>query len=65
MYDIGFSCECASTLWKFYVRKNNLSSKEANALYNQISEFDETKKHIAVYDAKFQGIAYIKIKRML
>ena len=64
MYDIGFSCECASTLWKNYVRNKKLSSSEATKLYKTISEVDESKKHIAVYDAMFQGIAYIKIKNM-
>lgn len=65
MYNIGFTCECASTLWNFYKKKHNLSNSEANKLYKEISEFDNTKEHFAVYDAMFQGIAHVKTKKLL
>lgn len=65
MYDIGYSCQCSSTLWNLYKQKHKLSSNEADKLYKEISEFDETKEHFALDDARCQGIAYVKMKQML
>ena len=65
MYDIGYSCQCSSTLWNLYKEKLGLSQKKANALYLELSEFDQKFEHFASYDAKFQGILYVKVKKLL
>lgn len=64
LYDIGYSCKCSSTLWSMYKKKMKLSSIEADILYKQLSDFDPTKEHFALEDARCQGIAYVKIKKL-
>lgn len=65
MYDIGYSYRCTSSLWSVYKQKHNISSNKASELYKEISEFDPSKEHIAVDDARCQGIAYVKTMQML
>jgi hypothetical protein len=65
MFDIGYSCQCSSTLWNSYKEKLNLSSNDANVLYLELSEFDKQFEHFASYDAKFQGIMYVKVKKLI
>lgn len=65
MHNIGYSCECSSTLWNLYKRQNNLSSNAASKVYKEISEVDESKEHIAIEDARCQGIAYVKLRNNL
>ena len=65
-YDIGFKCNCASTLLDFYKKKNNLTSKETYKLFYELCDFDPKENHIAISDAKVQGKFYINlIKKML
>jgi hypothetical protein len=65
LYDIGYSCQCSSTLWNIIKQKNGWSSNEANAKYKEISDFNPDMEHYAMDDARCQGIAYIKMKQML
>lgn len=65
LFDIGFSCKCSSTLWNLYKKKLQLTSKDADILYKNMSEFDESKEHFALADAKCQAVAYLKIKKIL
>jgi hypothetical protein len=38
---------------------------EANKKYKEISEFNPEMEHYAMDDARCQGIAYVKMKRLL
>lgn len=65
-YDIGYQCKCSSTLYDLYKKSNNLTSKEALELFNELGEFNPKQNHMALLDAKVQGKFYIKlIKKML
>jgi hypothetical protein len=64
-YDIGYHCDCSSTLWKCYKQLHKLSSKEADKLFKELGEPDEKSNHFAISDAKVQGKFYIGLlKRM-
>lgn len=65
MFDIGYSCQCSSTLWNLYKKKNKLSYNDASKLLKKINNFDQNKEHIAIEDAKCQGVAHVKIIQML
>ena len=65
MYDIGFSCRCGSTLWSIYKEKHNLSNKNADELKKTLGEFNPEKEHFALEDARFQGVWYVKVLRLL
>ena len=64
-YEIGFKCECISTLWIYYKKKNKLSAKKSNELLNQLSPCNKNELHFAINDAKIQGIFYIKLMELL
>lgn len=64
-YDIGYECICSSTLFDLYKKNNNLTSKEAYKLFNELGEYDPNQNHMAISDAKVQGKFYINlIKKM-
>lgn len=65
LFDIGFGCKCASTLWTLYKKNKNLSSTKATELYNELSDFNPENQHMALADAICQGKVYIKIKKEL
>lgn len=65
MYDIGFKCVCASTQWTLYKNHLNITSKQAVDLQNKLGEVDNSKLHLALFDAKYQGIRYLKVKKLL
>jgi hypothetical protein len=65
LYDIGYSCQCSSTLWNMVRQKNGWSSNQANTKYKEISDFNPDMEHYAIDDARRQGIAYVKMKQML
>ena len=54
-YDIGYQCECSSTLWNYYKQSNKLSSKCASKLCIEMyksaySNFKAgSKNHIKLY----------------
>lgn len=68
-YDIGYSCVCASTLWKNYKAVNNISSKESIVLQKQMStipeqilaDFSNYCEHCAIYDALKQGFFFVSL----
>jgi hypothetical protein len=64
-YDIGYQCECASTLWNCYKQSNKLSSQQANKLFKEWGEFDENSNHMALSDATVQGKFYIKLLNIM
>jgi hypothetical protein len=65
MYDIGYTCQCSSTLWGLCKEKFKWSSEKAKKLYNEFCESDPTKEHFAFDDAMNQGIGYVKIRKLL
>lgn len=65
-HDIGFLCECASTLWDVYKEKNNLTSTTfAGDLFKRWGEFDEKTNHMALSDAIVQGKFYVTLLKQL
>jgi hypothetical protein len=64
-YDIGYSCECSSTLWNYYKKSNKLTSIQADQLFKYLGEFDESLNHMALSDAKVQGKFYVKLLKKL
>ena len=64
-YDIGYQCECSSTLWNLYKQLNKLNSTQANELFKYLGEFDETSNHMALSDALVQGKFYVKLLKKL
>ncbi len=60
-YDIGYRCECCSTLWRCYIRMEKLSNSQSKKLYEKLGEFDKNTEHFALYDAKTQGKLYVNL----
>jgi hypothetical protein len=65
MYDIGYKCHCSSAIWDLYVKKNKLTNKEAQSVWNRMGEVNPKKVHFALEDAKCQALVYIKTKHAL
>lgn len=64
-YEIGFKCECSSTLWNYYKQSNKITSSQANKLFKYLGEFDENSNHMALSDAKVQGKFYVRLLKKL
>jgi Zn-dependent M32 family carboxypeptidase len=65
-YEIGYQCKCVSTLFDLYKKSNNLSSKQATKLFNELGEFNPELNHQSLSDAKVQGKFFVKlIKKMI
>ena len=65
LYDIGYRCECASTLWDTYKTLHHISNKHANQLFKEWGEFNERSNHMALADATVQGKVYIRVRKAL
>jgi hypothetical protein len=63
MYDIGYECECASSIWKIYKIINPLHNTELKKLKKEITNLQKISdttniinlEHTALYDARIQG----------
>lgn len=68
-YDIGYKCECISTAWKTFVLVKKLNSTDANELKNKIEthcvETDDIIEHVAIDDARKQGVFYVNLLRYI
>jgi hypothetical protein len=64
-YDIGFKCECSSTLWDYYKKSNKLTSIQSDKLFKYLGEFNESSNHMALSDARVQGKFYVKLLKKL
>jgi hypothetical protein len=64
-YDIGYRCECSSTLWNYYRISQKLSNSQSNKLYKQLGEFDKNVEHFALSDARVQGKFYVRLLERL
>jgi hypothetical protein len=65
MYNLGFKCECISTLWTCYKKINKITNKEGNKLYNNLGNLDASTEHMALSDAIVQGTFYVKLLKLL
>ena len=64
-YDIGFKCTCMSTLLKTYKIQQNMTSKQGNDFEQSLLPIDKSLIHDALYDAKIQGIRFVKLSRIM
>lgn len=64
-FEIGYKCECSSTLWNYYKHTNKLNSNQANELFKVLGVFDENSNHMALSDAKVQGRFYVGLLKKL
>ncbi len=56
---IGYKATCMSSVWSFYVKQNNLSKEDENALWQKLSVCEAD--HTAGVDAKAQGLLYYNL----
>lgn len=64
-FDIGFKCTCLSTLLAIYRKQNNLSSKDFETFKETLISCDPFLEHDALYDAKIQGLRYLKLIKLM
>ena len=57
---IGHKATCASTLWTYCIKFNNLTSTQENDLWNECSEGLKS-NHTSLVDAKMQGIIFYNL----
>lgn len=60
-YDIGYVCICISTTWKTFIAVKKLNNNEAKQLKLQLSTQNDGIKHLAIDDAKNQGLFYVNL----
>jgi hypothetical protein len=70
MYDIGYKCECASTMWKVYKNINPSYNVELTKLKKDIIDANNTTdtvnlQHTALYDARIQGKQHLLVVNYL
>jgi hypothetical protein len=61
---IGHKATCASTLWAFNVKANNLSKYQENLLWEECSEGLKS-DHTALVNAKFQGLIFYNLMKKM
>jgi hypothetical protein len=69
MYDIGYKCECASTMWKIYKIINPSYAIELKKVKKEIENLPNTTNltnttnllHTALYDARIQGKQHLLV----
>lgn len=64
-YNIGFQCTCMSTTFNIYRKFNKLSSKEYTKFKDSLIAEDASQLHNALYDAKLQGLRYVKLLKLM
>lgn len=65
VFDIGFHCNCMSTLFTVYKKQNKLTNKQMDEFKNSLLREDSTQLHNALYDAHLQGVQYVKLLTLM
>jgi DNA polymerase III alpha subunit (gram-positive type) len=64
-YDIGFKCECISTLSEYYKKIDQYNRNIVSNIMQTIKQNNNGTEHQALYDATIQGLFYCKLSKIL